>query len=103
MTVGNASPYAAIAAPYLAPDGREVVIVIVKATFVKGPNKALVLAAVQRPVRLGDVPNDAEVEQSSVRYPSDVGADKRGADVVFVGDAVATKPVTSMDVVAQVR
>jgi hypothetical protein len=99
----NASPYAAVAVPYVAPDAREVVVAIVKATFVRAPSGALVLADEQRPVRLGDVPTHPDAEESSVRYPSDVATEKRGTDVVIVGDAVSKSAVASVDVAARVR
>lgn len=103
MSLANASPFAAQAVPYVAPDGCEVVIAIVKATFVRKRGGALCLADEQSPVRLADEPTFPDAQDSSVRYPSDVALDKHGTDVVIVGDAVASTPVTVMDVAARVR
>jgi hypothetical protein len=103
MSLLNASPFAAQAVPYVAPDGREVVIAIVKATFLRGRDGALVLAGEQGPVRLGDVPSYPDAPNSSIRYPSDVALEKRGTDVVIVGDAVSDTPVTVLDVAVRVR
>jgi hypothetical protein len=103
VSLTNASPFAAQAVPYVAPDGREVVIAIVKATFLRRPDGTLGLADEQRPVRLGDEPSFPDAADSSVRYPSDVALDKHGTDVVVVGDAVSSAPVTVMDVAVRVR
>lgn len=103
MSLSNASPFAGQAVPFVAPDGREVVVAIVKATFVRGRDGALSLADEQIPVRLGDEPSFSDAKDSSVRYPSDVGTEKRGTDVVVVGDAVSVEPVTMMDVAVRVR
>lgn len=97
----NATDLAGQAVPFFDDRGADVVVVIAKATFRRRAQK-LSLAEEQVPVRLSDVPFDpAAIEagrQSSVRYPSDVAGEKPGADVVIVGAAVATKPVTNMDV-----
>ena len=85
--------------PYIAPDGREVVIALVNATFVRTRTGRVVLADEQITVRPGDVVYDPDAQESSIRYPSDVGAEKRGTDVVVVGDAVAKAPVPAMDVI----
>jgi hypothetical protein len=97
----NATSFAAQAVPFHDHRGADVVVVLAKATFVQR-GAALALADEQIPVRLRDVPTDpAAVEagrESSVRYPSDVGGAKPGADIVVVGSAVATRPVLSVDV-----
>lgn len=103
MSLWNASPFTAEAVPFVAPDGRDVVIAIVKATFVLAKDGALALADEQTPVRLGDAPSFPDAQDSSVRFPSDVGLEKRGTDVVIVGDAVSSAPVTEMDVAVRVR
>ena len=63
---------------------------------------ALVRAERQTPVRTTDVPTDpATVEdgrESSLRFPSDVGCAKPGADVVVLGDAIASRRVASLEV-----
>jgi hypothetical protein len=103
MSLLNASPFAAQAVSYVAADGHEVVIAIVKATFVRARNGVLVLADEQGPVRIGDAPSYPDAPNSSVRYPSDVALEKRGTDVVIVGDAVSDTPVTMLDVAVRVR
>jgi hypothetical protein len=103
VSLANVSPFASEAVPYVAPSGHEVVIAIVKATFALGRDGALRLADEQSPVRLGDVPHFPDALDSSVRYPSDVGTEKCGTDVVIVGDAISSAPVTVMDVAVRVR
>lgn len=103
MSLWNASPFAVQAVPFVAPDGRDVVIAIVKATFVLAKDGALSLADEQMPVRLGDELSFPDAKDSSVRFPSDVGLEKRGTDVVIVGDAVSSAPVEVMDVAVRVR
>jgi hypothetical protein len=97
----NATSFAALAVPFHDDRGADVVVVLAKATFVKR-GADLVLADEQIPVRLTDVPTDpAAVEsgrESSVRYPSDVGGARPGADIVVVGGAVSPRPVLSIDV-----
>ncbi|UQA63174.1 DUF2169 family type VI secretion system accessory protein [Polyangium aurulentum] len=102
MSLANASPFAALPVPYIAPDGREVVIAIVKATFVHQGGR-LLPASVQSPVRIGDLPWDPKADGSSIRYPSDVATAKKGTDVIVVGEAISKRPVTVMDVAVQVR
>jgi hypothetical protein len=103
VSFANASPFAAQAVPYVAPDGREVVIAIVKASFVVAAAGGLVLADEQIAVRLADEPTFPDAPESSVRYPSDVGTEKLGTDLVIVGDAVSPSPVTVVDVAVRVR
>lgn len=97
----NATSFSALAVPYHDERGVDVVVALVKATFVRRGAK-LALADEQAPVRTGDVPTDpaaaVERRESSVRYPSDVGGEKVGADIVVVGSAVSAKPVPSLDV-----
>jgi hypothetical protein len=103
VSFANVSPFSAVAVPYIAPDGREVVIAIAKATFRRGNGATMRLDEEQSPVRLGDVTISPDADESSVRYPSDVATEKRGADVVIVGDAVSKRPVTAIDVAVRVR
>lgn len=98
MTVANATRFAAEGVPYVAADGREVVVLVVKATFVILRDGTMVLAEEQVPVRLGDVVRDPDANDSSVVFPSDVTLEKKAADVVVVGEAVSPKPVRVMDV-----
>ncbi len=103
MSFANNTPYAATPVPTIAPDGRDVVVAIVKATFVRGKDGRPRLADLQTPVELGGTVYDPDAVDSSIRYPSDVCTDKRGADVVVIGDAVSRKPVKSLDVAVKVR
>lgn len=97
----NATSFAAQAIPSHDDRGADVVVVLAKATFVKR-GAALVLLDEQRSVRLTDVPTDPSAvekgRESSVRYPSDAGGARPGADVVVVGSAVSPRPVLSVDV-----
>lgn len=103
MTLANATPFAALAAPLGAPDGRDVVLAVVKATFRRDARGRLALADEQAPVRAGNVPHFPDAEESSIRYPGDICVEKRGTDVVIVGEAVSPRPVLAVDVAAQVR
>lgn len=103
MSLANASPFAALAVPSVAADGREVVVALVKATFLRGRDGRLHLADEQLPVRTADVVWDPEAPESSVRFPADVGLEKRGADVVVIGDAVSKVRVRAVDVAVRVK
>jgi len=103
MTFANASHFAALAVPSTGPDGRDVVIAIVKATFVRRRDGRAALADQQAPVRVVDEPHFPEMPESSVRYPSDICIEKRGTDVVVVGDAIARRPTSVLDISARVR
>ena len=102
MAIANTTPYAVQAVPYLAPDGSETVLVVVKATFRKTGGRIL-LSDDQVPVRIAEVPGYPDAPESSVRYPSDVGGEKRGTDVVVVGSAVSSRPVKAAGVAVRVR
>lgn len=102
VSVANASPFAAAGVPLLAPDGRELVILVVKATFALLPNEKFVVADEQVPVRLGDEPYRDDGIDSSILFPSDVGLTKRGVDIVVVGEAVSPKPVRALDVATKI-
>jgi hypothetical protein len=103
MTFANASHSAALAVLYTEPDGRDVVIVTVKATFTRRSLGRLVLADRQVPIRPSDVPHVPDARDSSVRYPSDICTAKRGTDVVIVGDAISRSPVPVIDIAARIR
>jgi len=106
VSFANATPYVALDVPMLDRNGREVVVVIVKATFDARSPENVKLADDPAEVRLVDVlrdPDAADDPRASARYPSDVCLEKRGTDVVIVGDAVAKKPVASVDVGVQVK
>lgn len=100
MSVANSTPFEALGVPYVAPDGREVVIAIVKASFVVSNDGRALLADEQTPVRICDFVFDRE-KDSSIRHPSDVAPRKVGADVIVVGEAVARTPTKVMDVAFQ--
>ncbi|WP_437621386.1 DUF2169 family type VI secretion system accessory protein [Sorangium sp. So ce1151] len=97
----NATSYSALVVPFFDERGVDVVVVLAKATFVRRGSK-LVLADDQAPVRMADVPTNpnvvAEGRESSIRYPSDMGGEKPGADIVVVGNAVSQRLVPSIDV-----
>jgi len=103
MSFLNETRHAAAPFPLLDRQGREVVVTVVKATFVVDPRGALLPADAPSPIRVVDVPRDADDPRSSLVFPSDVGLDKQGADVVVVGDAVSSRPSKVIDVVVQVK
>src|SRR5579859_6937852 len=103
MPLANATPFAVQDLPVLDRIGREVVLVVVKATFhVAGPGR-VVLADEQSPIRTSDVLRDEANPRSSARYPSDMCVEKKGTDVVVVGDAVARQASMFVDVAIRVR
>ncbi|MGK3986469.1 DUF2169 domain-containing protein [Sorangium sp. So ce136] len=99
----NTTPYAALAVPMIEPSGREVVVVIVKASFAIRADGRASLSDEQVPVRVSEVPHDLERPWSSLRYPSDLCPIKHGTDIVVVGEAVSRRPVPVMDVVVRAR
>jgi hypothetical protein len=99
----NATPFQALDVPMQDAQGREVVAVIVKATFERARDGRLVRASKPSPIRVGDVLRDPEAPESSALYPSDVCLEKRGTCVVVVGEAISRAPVTSMDIAVRVR
>jgi hypothetical protein len=102
MSFANLTDFATLDVPCLAPDGREVVLVVVKATYsvVEG---GVVLAEEQGPVRATAEVYDPSAEQSSVRLPCDLVLTKPRADVVVVGSAKSERPVQSMIVGTAVK
>lgn len=103
MPLVNATPFAVFSAPVLDRAGREVVLVIVKATFEVAAPDRVALADEQLPVRVADVPRDESNPRSSARYPSDLCTEKLGSDLVVLGDAVARQPTTFVDVEIRAR
>lgn len=103
MSIANETPYVVLPVPLLDAAGRDVLAVIVKATFTVDRAGALRLAEHPSPVRINDEPHDPDDPASSLRFPSDVCVWKRGADVVVVGDAVSREPVKAMDVAVMVK
>ncbi len=83
----------------------ERLVVIVKATFVRAPDRTIELASKkrQRKIRFADVPW-GKPEKSSILYPADLCLRKPGTDVVVVAKAHAPggKPVPSFDVAVRV-
>src|SRR5262249_7486875 len=78
--------------------GRDVLLVVVKTSFVVDPAGAVRRAERQVPVLCDDVPRDPSDPRSSIRYPSDTALQKVGFDVVVVGDALSPRPVPQVDV-----
>jgi hypothetical protein len=97
----NATSYPASAIPYQDERGRDTVAILAKTSFEVRRGR-LRLADEQSPIRTSEVPMDPEaVEQgreSSVRYPSDVGGEKAGADIVVLGAAISSRLVPNLDV-----
>src|SRR5262249_24531309 len=54
-------------------------------------------------VRTGDVAHFPNAEDSSIRYPADLCVEKRGTDVVIVGEAVSPRPTQALDIAVQVQ
>jgi hypothetical protein len=99
----NATPFAVLDVPVLDRIGREVVLVVAKATFQVVGQGRTVLADEQVPVRTSDVLRDDSNPRSSARYPSDICLEKVGTDVIVVGDAVTRQPSLFVDVVIRAR
>jgi hypothetical protein len=102
MSFANTSPFVAQPLPLIDAQGRDVIVAIVKATFEIDAAGRAVLAELQTPVRVNDVPRDPDNPNGSVLLPSDVCVEKAGTDVVIVGDAIAPKPTTALDVAVSV-
>lgn len=101
----NATSFTAAAVPFQDERGLDVIVVIAKGTFILRGSR-LVAADEQTAMRMSDVPNDADAvengRESSIRYPSDIGGEKPGADIVIVGSAISRKPVPSLDVAVRI-
>jgi hypothetical protein len=103
MSFSNATRYAALDIPFVDHHGRDVVIAIVKATFTVLDDGKLVPAEAPSPIRVNDELWDDDNPEASIRLPTDVCVEKLGTDVIVVGEAISSKPVTAMDVVTKVR
>ncbi|MCC6527471.1 MAG: DUF2169 domain-containing protein [Polyangiaceae bacterium] len=68
-------------------NGRPVVVVVAKMTYLVSPVGEATVASPQVEARLADEMNDSAGPRPSIRYPSDAVADKPGTDVIFVGTA----------------
>jgi hypothetical protein len=102
MTLFNSTELAAIDFPTVDQSGRDVVAVIVKETFEVLDDGRVVRAEEASPIRPGDIPYSEDLT-ASLKYPCDLCWEKRGTDVVVIGDAIAKSPVTVMDVAVKIR
>lgn len=98
----NATPHPAIDVPLPDQSGRDMVVVVVKASYRVLADGRVAPAEVPSKIRPADVPWEPENPRSSLRYPSDVCLEKVGADVIVVGEAISPKPVIAMDVAVKV-
>jgi hypothetical protein len=103
MSFANQTSFAAQPVPLVDREGRDVLAVVVKATFVVDRSGRAGLAEAPSPVRLADELLDPENPRSSLRFASDIALEKVGTDVVIVGDAVAPAKVKALDVVVKVK
>ncbi len=103
MSFANETRFAALPVPLMDALGRDVLVTIVKGTFSVEAHGAPVRAEPQVPVRLTDELYDPDAPTSSLLFPSDVCFEKRGTDLVVVGDAFAPEPVKYVDVAVQLR
>lgn len=103
MSFSNETPYAALPVPLVDREGNDVLVAIVKATFVFDAQARAYIAPEQHPIRIADEPFDPQNPRSSLRYASDVAVHKPGCDVVIVGDAVSPRPTQVVDVAARVK
>lgn len=103
MTLANNTPYRAGALPLVDASGRMRIVAVVKATFTVSRSGVWSLADEPSPVRWNDVPWSPDAAESSVRFPSDGAPEKVGTDLLFVGEAVSTRPVPYLDVAVQAR
>jgi hypothetical protein len=103
MSFANATPYQALPVPMSDPAGHEVLIAIVKASFDVLRGGRLALSDVQAPVLLHDEVWTEDDPATSLKTASDLCIEKGGTDVVVLGEAISSVPVTSMDVAVKVR
>jgi hypothetical protein len=86
MELSNRTPFAAARVVLQDPDGRDLLVVIVKATFGVQDLQPCVIADEQVPVRFVDE-YYGEPDESSVQYESDLAPLKLNTDVVMLGHA----------------
>jgi hypothetical protein len=103
MSFSNATPYAALDVPIADHEGRAVVVAIVKGSFSVLDDGRVVPLDQPIAVRVNDELYDPENVEGSIRLPTDVCVEKRGTDVIVVGDAISAQPVTVMDVAVRAR
>ena len=73
MSLVNETPFAAQAVPLLDRDGNDVLVAIIKGTFVLDRAGKSTLAVDPSPVRLNDETFDPDNPRSSLRFSTDVG------------------------------
>lgn len=100
FAIENSTPLPAALVPGLDAEGRTEATVIVKATF-RLREGELALADEQVPLLQADEHFDLgrEPGQSSLRREADLSPQKPGTDVILIGHAWSSSPVTSLDVV----
>ncbi|CAN94270.1 MULTISPECIES: DUF2169 family type VI secretion system accessory protein [Sorangium] len=103
MTFANNTPFAALDIPLLDARGRSTVVAVIKVTYTIRPDRRLAFAEVPHPIRVNDEMWFPDRAESSIRLPTDACAEKRGTDVIVVGDAISRRPVTALDVCVRVR
>ncbi|MEP7120063.1 MAG: DUF2169 domain-containing protein [Byssovorax sp.] len=103
MSFNNATGFPALDVPMPDHTGRPVVVVIVKASFAILDDGRVVPLEQPTAIRINDVLHDEDNPEGSIRLPTDICVEKHGTDVIVVGDALASKPVTVMDVAVKVR
>lgn len=90
MELTNTTPYCAERVVLPNKEGRDLLVVIVKAAFNPANGERLVPAEVQIPVQLADTHYDAP-DESSIRDESDLAPYKPNTDVVLLGHAQPAK------------
>jgi hypothetical protein len=103
MSFANETRFAALPVPLLDASGRDVVVAIVKATYVVERGGKLRLADDQHKVRVADEPVNPDSPTTSIRFSSDVCVAKKGTDVIVVGDALPPRPAPSHDVGVKIK
>lgn len=93
MDLKNTTPFAAERVVLQDVAGRDVLVVVLKATYNYSPDGVLSVAEQQVPIVFADEPY-GEPGASSVRYESDLALRKVGADVVLIGNAHAPAGAT---------
>lgn len=103
LAVTNNTQYAAGVAVMPDKDGRDVLVVVVKATFEVAPGGRQTVAAEQVPVAYADE-YTGEPGKSGLKAATDFALHKPATDVILTGDAVAPggEPVQQMDVEVEV-
>lgn len=86
MDLRNKTPYFAERIAHVDAAGREVLVVLVKATLLVDTSGRLTPASEQAPLQLADAFH-GEPGTSSVRYESDLAPEKPGTDIVVLGHA----------------